>query len=244
LESRKKKDNHHSKQKKTPISQTPVGGSNVNNNDIDDQEEIVAQQESMFNTSGNGSGSDDPRRTALLHSIRRGLKIMSDAAMSSIDACFDQYIAKELVLKRLPVPLTAEEEAVTAAGAPHATIFPYTRLRMVRPGIASVAVEDGKVVLYHCMDNSRENRRLLQTHLQDDEVNIPYSTMVRKEDTTPLIFDCCWLQSAGQGGDYDGEDEQESVVARSRVFRQESKRLLGTFLESLTALFDCCETRN
>ena len=31
--------------------------------------------------------------------------------------------------------------------------------------------------------------------------------MVRKEDTTPLIFYCCWLQSAGQGGDFDGEDD-------------------------------------
>ena len=159
-----KKDTHHSKQKKTPVSRTPVAS-----DDIDDQDEIVAQQESMFNSSGNNngssSGSDDPRRTALLHSVRRGFKVVSDAAMSSIDACFDQYIAKELVLKRLPVPLTAEEEAVTAAGAPHATIFPYTRLRMVRPGIAAVAVEDGKVVLYHCMDNSRENRRLI---LQQD----------------------------------------------------------------------------
>jgi len=173
-EQKNNKKGSHSKKKKTPASQTPRGEANVSD-DIDDQDEIVAQQESIFHGSGNGSSSEDSRRTSLLQRVRRGFKIVSDAAMSSIDACFDQYIAKELVLKRLPVPLTAEEEAVTAAGAPHATIFPYTRLRMLRPGIAAVAVEDGKVVLFHCMDNSRENRRLLQTHLQDDAVNIPYS---------------------------------------------------------------------
>jgi hypothetical protein len=34
-------------------------------------------------------------------------------------------------------------------------IHPYTKLRMVRPGIARAVVEDGMVVVYHCMDNSR-----------------------------------------------------------------------------------------
>ena len=53
------------------------------------------------------------------------------------------------------MPLSATEEAYTAAGTPLATIFPYTQLRMLRPGIATAVVEDGKLVVYHCMDNSR-----------------------------------------------------------------------------------------
>ena len=35
-------------------------------------------------------------------------------------------------------------------------MFPFTKLRLIRPGIARVLLEDGIVVVYHCMDNSRE----------------------------------------------------------------------------------------
>jgi hypothetical protein len=73
------------------------------------------------------------------------------------------------------VPLTSEEEAMTYGGltAPDAggkskgtpsrqstahpgRVFPFTKLRMLRPGIARSMIEDGMVVVYHCMDNSRE----------------------------------------------------------------------------------------
>ena len=63
---------------------------------------------------------------------------------------------QQFIAARLPVPLSAREEACCAAGAPHAVIYPYTALRMLRPGIATAVVEAGKVVVYHCMDNSRE----------------------------------------------------------------------------------------
>lgn len=63
--------------------------------------------------------------------------------------------AKAFLAARLPIPLTAEEESRTAAGAPTALIYPYTLLRMVRPAIARCIVEDGMAVVYHCMDNSR-----------------------------------------------------------------------------------------
>jgi hypothetical protein len=64
-------------------------------------------------------------------------------------------LVKQFIAGRLPVPLSPQEEAYTAAGAPLATIFPYTQLRMLRPGLATAVVEDGKLVVYHCMDNSR-----------------------------------------------------------------------------------------
>lgn len=34
-------------------------------------------------------------------------------------------------------------------------MYPYTKLRMIRPGLARAIVEDGMVVVYHCMDNPR-----------------------------------------------------------------------------------------
>jgi hypothetical protein len=63
--------------------------------------------------------------------------------------------AKKFLCDRLPVPLSSDEEKRSAAGAPSAIIYPYTGLRMLRPGVARGIVEDGMVVLYHCMDNSR-----------------------------------------------------------------------------------------
>jgi len=59
-------------------------------------------------------------------------------------------------VERLPPCLTEEEETKTAARFPDAPIYPYTQLRAVRPGIAIAVVEDGRVVVYHAMDNSRE----------------------------------------------------------------------------------------
>lgn len=64
-------------------------------------------------------------------------------------------MAKKLIQERLPPVLDSEEEAASAAGAAEATIYPYTQLRMIRPDLAIAAVEDGKLVIYHCMDNSR-----------------------------------------------------------------------------------------
>jgi hypothetical protein len=58
-------------------------------------------------------------------------------------------------MERLPVPLTPSEEAISYQGFANAVIYPYTQLRMVRPGIAIAVVEEGKVVVYHCMDNAR-----------------------------------------------------------------------------------------
>lgn len=78
-----------------------------------------------------------------------------DRAMGMLDAATDQA-AKSFLGARLPIPLSSLEEKRTAAGAPGAIIASYTRLRMVRPGVARAIVEEGMVVVYHCMDNARE----------------------------------------------------------------------------------------
>jgi hypothetical protein len=55
---------------------------------------------------------------------------------------------------RLPVPISAKEEA-RLCNQENNSVFPYSKLRMLRPGIARAVVEDGMIVVYHCMDNSR-----------------------------------------------------------------------------------------
>jgi lysine-specific demethylase/histidyl-hydroxylase NO66 len=96
-----------------------------------------------------------PQRTLLLSRVGKLLQAVAQRAVEILDPAADQ-LAKQFVSERLPVPLSAEEEGRSAAGAPDAVIYPYTQLRMVRPGVAVMVVESGKVVLYHCMDNSRE----------------------------------------------------------------------------------------
>ena len=64
-------------------------------------------------------------------------------------------MAKKFISERQPPSLTATEESLSAAGAGDARVFGYTRLRLLRPGIATVVIEHGMVVLYHCMDNAR-----------------------------------------------------------------------------------------
>jgi hypothetical protein len=69
-------------------------------------------------------------------------------------------VSKEFLAGRLPVPLTEEEESLTFGGTASSSkgqrIYPFTKLRMLRPGIARAMVEEGMVVVYHCMDNSRQ----------------------------------------------------------------------------------------
>lgn len=66
--------------------------------------------------------------------------------------------AKDFVIARLPVPLSDREERLSSqssSGRGDEVVHPYSKLRMVRPGVARAVVEDGMVVVYHCMDNSR-----------------------------------------------------------------------------------------
>ena len=98
---------------------------------------------------------ENPKRQALLDSAASMLQQVNRVASSLLDSGVDQLI-KRFIGQRQPLLLTEEEEAISAAGFADARIMSYTRLRMLRPGIARCVVEDGVCVLYHCMDNSRE----------------------------------------------------------------------------------------
>jgi len=83
---------------------------------------------------------------------------IAKTACDMLDASCDE-MAKRYLSERQPPALTAGEVASTSQGdetADERSIFPNTGCRLVRPGIARLVIEDGKAVVYHCADNSRE----------------------------------------------------------------------------------------
>jgi len=77
-------------------------------------------------------------------------------AMGMLDAACDQ-IAKRFLSDRLPPHLSNNELSLTSDNRAEngGKIWPNTMIRLIRPNIARLVLEDGKAVLYHCGDNSR-----------------------------------------------------------------------------------------
>lgn len=98
---------------------------------------------------------ENPYRNKLLKQLKSHLNNVVSSALDMADAAVDQQV-KQFLIDRLPVPMTEEEEQLSSWRSPDIVIHPYTKLRLLRPGIARAIVEDGMVVVYHCMDNSRE----------------------------------------------------------------------------------------
>jgi len=97
----------------------------------------------------------DARRIHFHTNIRAHLQAMTERVLQMVDVGADRMM-KKFIAERQPLYMSASEEANSASAAPEARIFPYTSLRMLRPGAAIALVEDGVLVVYHCMDNSRE----------------------------------------------------------------------------------------
>jgi len=95
------------------------------------------------------------RREEIKKYISHLMKMICDEVDELIDPAADQ-LRKQFIMQRLPIPLSIFEESRSASTAPRATIYPFTQLRIMQPGIAIAVIEDGKVVVYHCMDNSRQ----------------------------------------------------------------------------------------
>jgi len=120
------------------------------------------------------SGSDmpsHPLRRCLMSNMKKHFALVTEQAASLVDAATDQHI-KNFMTQRLPVPVSSKEEEFTVEGKGEtAKINVTSKLRMLRPGIARAIVEEGNVVLYHCMDNSRrtygEPIRPLEFELDD-----------------------------------------------------------------------------
>lgn len=107
---------------------------------------------------GVSASDSDPsievRRSAFYKLLKTGFEEVVNEAIDMADAAADQ-LAKKFLCERLPVPITSVEENATSVGSSNSVINSYTHLRMLRPGIARAIIEDGLVVVYHCMDNAR-----------------------------------------------------------------------------------------
>eukprot|EP01042_Synura_sphagnicola_P030844 gene30844-39728_t len=97
----------------------------------------------------------DARRGEIAETLRTCCLSLVDRIVDHVDGAADQ-LAKRFLLERLPIPLSAREEELSVATYSPDDLRPFSQLRMLRPDIARAVVEDGKVVLYHCMDNSRQ----------------------------------------------------------------------------------------
>ena len=113
------------------------------------------------------SEDEDPKRGNLTNIVKSLLNDVVKEAVDMLDAGSDQLL-KSFIANRLPIPMSASEEERCALGAPNARIYQYTKLRIIRPGIARAIIEDGKVVVYHCIYNDREHFKTVLSPLEFD----------------------------------------------------------------------------
>ena len=110
---------------------------------------------SYFMGIAGSESTNDPERKRLLDTIQNQFAAVVKEAKQMVDPAADQHV-KNFMTQRLPVPLTDDEEECSIEGrGENAKVTVITKMRMVRPGLAHAVVEDGNVVLYHCMENSR-----------------------------------------------------------------------------------------
>jgi lysine-specific demethylase/histidyl-hydroxylase NO66 len=93
-------------------------------------------------------------RKSFAEEATKRLMRVTKEAISMIDAACDQ-MGKRFLSDRQPPALTQAESELTSEKHGGGKILPTTMCRLVRPGIARMALEDGKAVVYHCAENSR-----------------------------------------------------------------------------------------
>ena len=103
--------------------------------------------------------AEDPDKKSAQEHFRAEAKnrIMRVAkeAMDMLDAACDQ-MGKQYITSCQPPALTTQEKKLTCLAETKAVkILPDMLVRLVRPGVARLVLEDGMAVIYHCMDNSR-----------------------------------------------------------------------------------------
>ncbi|EQC33644.1 hypothetical protein SDRG_08748 [Saprolegnia diclina VS20] len=120
--------------------------------------------------------TEDPRRVAFLAALKKNLREIVTEAMDIADAACDQ-MARNFLVDRLPPLLEDEEEDCTVEGSPRPKINVNARFKLLRYGIARMAIEDGKAVVYHCKENSRKHHENPLSPLEfeiDDAESIEY----------------------------------------------------------------------
>ncbi len=83
------------------------------------------------------------------------MRVCKEALSMVTDGCDE--IAKRFLSDRLPPSFTPLEAALTSENRAETggKIFPNTMVRLAKPGLARLVVEDDKAIVYHSLDNSR-----------------------------------------------------------------------------------------
>lgn len=116
--------------------------------------------------------ADDARRKEFSEQIKNALKLVLSESMGMLDAAADQ-MAKNFLVDRLPPCLEDEEENCTSDNSPLLKINVNTQLKLLRHDIVRLVIEEGKAVVYHCRENSRQHHETpispLEFELDDAE---------------------------------------------------------------------------
>lgn len=119
----------------------------------------------------------DERRNSFLSEMKKQMKIVLNEALNMLDSASDQMACKFLV-DRLPPVLTDQEEASTVEGSPLPKFTVNTSIRLLRQGIVRMAIEDGKAIVYHSMDNSRKHHEVPLNPLEFELDDAPCIEMI------------------------------------------------------------------
>ena len=131
-----------------------------------DDESIVDEDEAMIKKRARQRRAR--RQKHFKEEAKKRIMRVCKQAMSMLDDACDE-IGKRFLSDRLPPALLEPEKSLTKEGISDGDsmaatrhhhdvskkVWPNTLCRLVRPDIARLVVEDGKAVLYHCLDNSR-----------------------------------------------------------------------------------------
>lgn len=116
--------------------------------------------------------TDDSHRKEFSEQIKSALKVVLGESMGMLDAAADQ-MAKNFLVDRLPPCLEDEEENCTSDNSPLLKINVNTQLKLLRHDIVRLVIEEGKAVVYHCRENSRQHHETpispLEFELDDAE---------------------------------------------------------------------------
>lgn len=118
----------------------------------------------------------DARRQDFSEQIKKALKVIMSDSMGMLDAAADQ-MAKNFLVDRLPPCLEDEEENCTNDNSPLLKINVNTQLKLIRHNIVRLVIEDGKAVVYHCRENSRQHHEIPISPLEfevDDAESIEF----------------------------------------------------------------------
>lgn len=151
---------------------------------------------------------EDERRQQFNDQIRKALKTIMAEAMGMTDAAADQ-MAKNFLVDRLPPALEDEEENCTNENSPLLKINVNTQFKLIRHDVARLVIEDGKAIVYHCKENSRQHHELPISPLEfelDDAESIEFIF-----SSYPEFF---------RVGDMPHEDPQDQVELAKALYKE------------------------